>query len=68
MRMNRRVVITGMGIWSCLGTNQNCVAEALRQGKSGIGLDQKRIWLSICSYWYCRASTTQTVSQASSSS
>lgn len=41
--MNRRVVITGMGIWSCLGTNQNCVAEALRQGKSGIGLDQKRL-------------------------
>ena len=43
MRMNRRVVITGMGIWSCLGTNQNCVAESLRQGKSGIGLDQKRL-------------------------
>jgi len=39
----RRAVITGMGIWSCLGTNKEAVMETLRQGKSGIGLDQDRL-------------------------
>lgn len=38
-----RVVITGMGIWSCLGTDIETVAQALRHGKSGIGIDQDRI-------------------------
>lgn len=32
-----------MGIWSCLGTNKEAVTESLRQGKSGIGLDQDRL-------------------------
>lgn len=32
----RRVVITGMGIVSCLGNNLNAVECALRQGRSGI--------------------------------
>jgi len=41
--MARRVVITGMGIWSCLGTSTNQVREALYQGKSGIILDEKRL-------------------------
>ena len=41
--MERRVVVTGMGIWSCLGTNQEQVTEALRQGRSGIGLEPQRI-------------------------
>lgn len=41
--MARRVVITGMGIWSCLGTNIEQVTESLREGKSGIGLDQDRL-------------------------
>ena len=39
----RRVVITGMGIWSCLGTNKETVAKSLREGKSGIGLEEKRL-------------------------
>lgn len=41
--MERRVVITGMGIWSCLGTDKETVAQSLREGKSGIGIDPKRI-------------------------
>ena len=40
--MSHRVVITGMGIWSCLGKNKEEVAESLRLGKSGIGIDPAR--------------------------
>ncbi len=32
----RRVVITGLGIVSCLGNDQKAVADSLREGKSGI--------------------------------
>jgi 3-oxoacyl-[acyl-carrier-protein] synthase-1 len=32
----RRVVVTGMGIVSCIGTDKNTVLESLRQGRSGI--------------------------------
>jgi 3-oxoacyl-[acyl-carrier-protein] synthase-1 len=32
----RRVVVTGMGIVSCIGTDQQTVLNALREGKSGI--------------------------------
>ena len=39
----RRVVITGMGIWSCLGTNLEEVCHSLYHGISGIGVDQDRI-------------------------
>ena len=39
----RRVVITGMGIWSCLGTNLEEVRHSLYHGISGIGIDQDRI-------------------------
>ena len=48
----RRVVITGMGIWSCLGTNIEKVKEALYNGTSGIGVDQERL-----SYGYRSALT-----------
>ena len=41
--MNRRVVITGIGIYSCLGKNLDEVCTALYQGKSGIGIDTLRI-------------------------
>ena len=41
--LNRRVVITGMGIWSCLGTDIETVRQSLYEGKSGIGLDQDRL-------------------------
>ena len=37
-----RVVITGMGIWSCIGTSIEEVKESLYQGKSGIGIDETR--------------------------
>ena len=39
----KRVVITGMGIWSCLGTDKETVKASLYEGKSGIGLDQDRL-------------------------
>ena len=41
--MQRRVVITGMGIWSCLGTNIEAVKDSLYNGKSGIGLQPERL-------------------------
>ncbi|MBR5728019.1 MAG: beta-ketoacyl-[Muribaculaceae bacterium] len=41
--MKRKVVITGIGIWSCLGTNIDEVRQSLYDGKSGIGLDQERL-------------------------
>jgi 3-oxoacyl-[acyl-carrier-protein] synthase-1 len=36
------VAITGLGIVSCLGTGAEKVAEALREGRSGIRLDPER--------------------------
>ena len=41
--MGRRVVVTGMGIWSCLGTNLEEVRKSLYEGRSGIGVDPQRI-------------------------
>ncbi len=41
--MKRRVVITGMGIWSCLGTDVETVRQSLFEGKSGIGLQPERL-------------------------
>lgn len=41
--MERRVVITGMGIWSCIGKNKEEVKESLYNGKSGIGLENERL-------------------------
>lgn len=38
----KRVVITGMGIWSCLGTTIEEVKESLYNGKSGIGIEEIR--------------------------
>ena len=40
--MDRRVVITGMGIWSCIGTSLEQVQQSLYEGKSGIVLDPAR--------------------------
>lgn len=37
-----RVVITGIGIYSCLGENLEQVKESLYKGKSGIGIDDER--------------------------
>ena len=40
--MDRRVVITGIGIYSCIGKNIDEVATSLYNGKSGIGIDPAR--------------------------
>lgn len=40
--MGRRVVITGMGIWSCIGRNKEEVVDSLRAGRSGIGVEEAR--------------------------
>lgn len=40
--MHNRVVITGLGIWSCLGTSLDEVTKSLHEGKSGIGMDMER--------------------------
>lgn len=37
-----RVVITGMGIWSCLGTTIEEVKDSLYNGRSGIGIEEER--------------------------
>lgn len=41
--MENRVVITGMGIWSCLGTTLDEVCQSLYNGKSGIIFSQERV-------------------------
>ncbi len=38
----KRVVVTGIGIYSCLGKNIDEVAKSLYEGKSGIGIDPMR--------------------------
>jgi len=40
--MNKRVVITGIGIYSCIGKNIQEVTESLKEGGSGIGIDSVR--------------------------
>ena len=39
----KRVVVTGMGIWSCIGQDLQSVTESLKQGRSGIIFDPQRI-------------------------
>ena len=41
--MKKRVVITGFGIYSCIGKNRHEVTDSLFHGKSGIGLDPARL-------------------------
>ncbi len=40
--MDKRVVITGMGIYSCIGTSLDEVKNSLYEGKSGIIYDEER--------------------------
>ena len=40
--MQQRVVITGLGIWSCLGTTLEEVRQSLYDGRSGIIFSQER--------------------------
>ena len=37
----RRVVVTGMGLVSCLGNDKETVVESLRDGRSGISFNEK---------------------------
>lgn len=39
----KRVVVTGMGIWSCIGQDLQSVTDSLKAGRSGIIFDPKRI-------------------------
>ncbi len=39
--MTRRVVVTGIGIVSCIGNNQDEVTQSLKDGKSGIVFSEK---------------------------
>ncbi len=41
----RRVVVTGMGIVSCIGDNISEVADSLKAGRSGISTDEKMVEL-----------------------
>ena len=41
--MKQRVVVTGMGIWSCIGQDLQTVTESLKNGRSGIIFDSKRV-------------------------
>lgn len=41
--MSRRVVITGLGIVSCLGNDADTVADALYAGRSGVRLRQEQV-------------------------
>jgi 3-oxoacyl-[acyl-carrier-protein] synthase-1 len=41
--MSRRVVVTGLGIVSCLGNDADAVADALFNGRSGISRRQEQI-------------------------
>lgn len=38
----RRVVITGLGIFSCIGNGVDEVLQSLRSGRSGIGISEQR--------------------------
>ena len=39
---NKRAAVTGLGIVSCLGNDVLSVAQALKEGRSGIICDQER--------------------------
>ena len=39
----KRVVVTGMGIWSCIGQDLQTVTESLKQGRSGVIFDPNRV-------------------------
>lgn len=45
-----RVVITGMGIYSCIGQDLETVLESLKSGRSGVGIDPAREEMGFRSY------------------
>lgn len=48
--MNKRVVITGMGVYSTIGKNLKEVNDSLYTGKSGIDIDPERVSLGFRSH------------------
>jgi 3-oxoacyl-[acyl-carrier-protein] synthase-1 len=48
--MARRVVITGLGIVSCLGNDAESVCQSLHEGRSGIGMRQEQIDMGMRSH------------------
>ena len=50
-----RVVITGLGIYSCIGKDLEQVKDSLLQGRSGIIFDpsRKEIGISLCPDRFC---------------
>lgn len=48
--MTRRVVITGMGIVSCLGNDLDTVSTALRELRSGIGTNPEQVEIGMRSH------------------
>lgn len=48
--MGRRVVITGMGIVSCLGNDASAVRQSLFEGRSGISVNQQQIDIGMRSH------------------
>ena len=46
----RRVVVSGMGIVSCLGNDIQTVLESLKQGRSGIKLKQEYVDMGMRSH------------------
>ena len=45
----RRVVVTGMGVVSCLGNSKADVTESLRLGRSGIRANETYAEMGLCS-------------------
>ena len=48
--MTKRVVITGLGIVSCLGNSADAVTQSLYEGRSGIKTDQSHIEMGLRSH------------------
>lgn len=48
--MRKRIVITGLGIVSCLGSDAETVSKALFEGRSGISVNQDQIDIGMRSY------------------
>lgn len=48
--MSRRVVVTGIGISSCLGTDHASVIDSLREGRSGISFQQEHVDMGMKSH------------------
>lgn len=48
--MSRRIVITGMGIVSCLGNDAETVSKSLFEGRSGISINQDQVDIGMRSH------------------